>query len=48
MEKLILSAASTAEIRETAVAQGMVLMKQDGVLKALDKITTLEEVERSV
>ncbi len=48
MEKLILSAASTAEIRETAIAQGMSLMKQDGVLKAIDHITTLEEVERSV
>lgn len=48
MEKLILSAASVAEIRETAIAQGMTLMKQDGVVKALDHITTLEEVERSV
>ena len=48
MEKLILSAASVAEIREAAVAQGMLLMKQDGVLKALDHITTIEEVERSV
>ncbi|MFH0831069.1 MAG: ATPase, T2SS/T4P/T4SS family [Parcubacteria group bacterium] len=48
MEKLILGAASTAEIRETAVAQGMLLMKQDGVLKAIDHITTLEEVERVV
>jgi type IV pilus assembly protein PilB len=48
MEKLILSAASVAEIREAAVAQGMILMKQDGVFKAIDHITTLEEVERVV
>jgi type IV pilus assembly protein PilB len=48
MEKLILSAASTAEIKEAAVAQGMLLMKQDGILKAIDHITTIEEVERVV
>lgn len=48
MEKLILSAGSTAEIREAAIAQGMILMKQDGILKAIDHITTIEEVERVV
>jgi len=48
MEKLILAAGSVAEIRDAAVAQGMLLMKQDGVLKSLDFITTLEEVQRVV
>ncbi len=46
MEQLILAAASTAEIRAAAIAQGMTLMKQDGVFKAIENITTLEEVER--
>ena len=46
MEQLILAAGSTAEIRAAAIEQGMVQMKQDGVLKAIDHITTLEEVER--
>ena len=46
MEKLILSASSTAEIKEAAVAQGMILMVQDGVLKVLDHITTITEVQR--
>ncbi|MFO0702392.1 MAG: GspE/PulE family protein [Candidatus Andersenbacteria bacterium] len=48
MEKLILAAGSVAEIRDAAVAQGMLLMRQDGVLKSLDHITTLAEVQRVV
>lgn len=48
MEKLILAAGSVAEIREAAVAQGMLLMRQDGILKSLDFITTLVEVQRVV
>jgi type IV pilus assembly protein PilB len=34
------------EIRKAVVAQGMITLKQDGILKALQGITTLSEVER--
>lgn len=46
MEKTILKTPSIAEIRETAIKAGMVTMKQDGLLKILQKITTMDEVER--
>ena len=35
-----------ARIREEAHRQGMITMKQDGILKVLEGITTLEEVLR--
>lgn len=35
-----------ADVRATAAGQGMLTMKQDGILKALQGITTLAEVER--
>ena len=44
--KLILSHASSQEIEEAAVANGMVTMKQDGYLKCIEGITTVEEVLR--
>ena len=34
------------EVRKAAARQGMMTMKQDGVLKVLKGITTLAEVER--
>ncbi|MDD5084247.1 MAG: GspE/PulE family protein [Candidatus Moranbacteria bacterium] len=37
---------SEAEIASEAVAQGMVTLKQDGLLKALSGLTTLSEIER--
>ena len=44
--KLILNRASSAEIEQLAQQQGMLLMKQDGYLKALEGMTTIEEVLR--
>ncbi len=44
--KLMLEHASSGSIEETAIAQGMVTMKQDGYLKVLEGITTMEEVLR--
>lgn len=44
--KLILEHASVGEIEKEAVLQGMVTMKQDGYLKVLEGITTMEEVLR--
>jgi len=46
MEKLIIKSPSIVEIQETAVKKGMVTMKQNAILKLLNKITTLEEIER--
>ena len=47
IEKIILSAeVSEYTIQELAVKSGMVTMAQDGLLKALDKITTVDEVFR--
>lgn len=43
---LINQEASTDEIEEQARKEGMILMKQDGYLKVLDGITTVEEVLR--
>jgi type IV pilus assembly protein PilB len=46
ISQLLLKRSSEAEIEAVACKQGMVLMKQDGYLKALDGITTIEEVLR--
>ncbi len=46
IENLIEKQASETEIQSFAIANGMVTMQQDGILKALRGITTLEEVER--
>ncbi|MDO8499877.1 MAG: GspE/PulE family protein [bacterium] len=47
LEKIILSEqVSEYAIQELAVKNGMVTMVQDGLLKALDKITTVEEIFR--
>ncbi len=46
MEKFILSSPSISEMRELAIKKGMVPMYQDGLIKVLEGVTTLEEVER--
>lgn len=43
---LIVKRTMSAEIQDTAIAQGMITMRQDGYLKALQGVTTLEEVSR--
>jgi len=44
IEKLLLTHATTTEIQNAAVAQDMISMREDGFLKALEGITTIEEV----
>lgn len=44
--KLILGRSPASEIENLAVTDGMLLMEQDGYVKALDGLTTLEEVMR--
>ncbi len=46
ISQLILSRASAAEIEKQARQEGMITMKQEGYLKALEGVTTLEEVLR--
>jgi len=46
MEKIIIQAPSITEIKQAAVDQGMITIKQDAAFKILNKITTLAEVER--
>lgn len=46
IQRLIVSRSTSAEILHKAVEQGMITMRQDGYLKALQGITTLEEVNR--
>lgn len=46
IEKLILEMASETEIAQAALEKGMVTMTQDGILKALQGVTSIEEVWR--
>lgn len=46
ISKLILSRAPMKDIETQAITEGMMTMKQDGYFKALEGITTLEEVLR--
>ena len=46
IEQLIHEQATTSEIRKQAVADGMLTMGQDGLLKALQGVTDVEEVFR--
>jgi len=46
ISRLILERAPASALQETAVAEGMITMKQDGYFKALEGTTTIEEVLR--
>jgi type II secretory ATPase GspE/PulE/Tfp pilus assembly ATPase PilB-like protein len=46
MEKFILTSPSIAALRTKAIEKGMTTMRQDGLIKALQGITTLEEIDR--
>jgi type II secretory ATPase GspE/PulE/Tfp pilus assembly ATPase PilB-like protein len=46
MEKFILTMPSISALRELAIKKGMITMHQDGLIKVLNGITTVEEVER--
>jgi general secretion pathway protein E len=46
IEKMIAKAGTATEIRNQAIAEGMLTMAQDGLLKALQGITDVEEVFR--
>jgi type II secretory ATPase GspE/PulE/Tfp pilus assembly ATPase PilB-like protein len=46
MERFILTNPSIVDMKNLAIKKGMVLMHQDGLIKVLEGITTIEEVER--
>ena len=46
IQKLIVSRATAADVKNVALEKGMVSMRQDGILKALTGMTTIEEVNR--
>ena len=48
MREMVLRRASTGEIGSTARKEGMVHLREDGLLKAAQGITTIEEVFRTV
>ena len=48
IRNMLRSHANAGEIRAQAIAEGMVPMKQDGMLKAKEGITSISEVTRSV
>ncbi len=48
IRKMLRSQAGSGEIRAQAIAEGMETMKQDGMLKVKEGITTISEVQRSV
>lgn len=48
IEKLILTSPAISDVEELAIKEGMVTMLQDGYLKVLDGITSVEEVERII
>lgn len=46
MEELVLQGADSNRIQEEALKQGMTTIAQDGFIKVIEGVTTLEEVER--
>lgn len=46
MEEFILTSPSSSAIEKLAREKGLVLMKQDGLIKVLQKITTLDEINK--
>lgn len=46
MERFIVKSPSIVDMRDLAIKKGMVLMRQDGLIKVIEGITTIEEVER--
>lgn len=46
IQDLILKRSTSAQIQELACEQGMITMREDGYLKALQGVTTIEEINR--
>lgn len=46
IQNLIVKRATSAEIQKKAIEQGMITMREDGYIKALNGLTTIDEVNR--
>jgi type IV pilus assembly protein PilB len=46
VQKLIVARATASDVQKMAVAKGMVTLRQDGMFKALNGLTTVQEVNR--
>ena len=46
IRKLIMEKASSERIKQAAIAEGMISLKDDGIIKALKGLTTIDEVMR--
>lgn len=46
LQDLILHRAPAGEIRRAAIKEGMVTLKEDGIKKALEGVTTIKEIMR--
>jgi type II secretory ATPase GspE/PulE/Tfp pilus assembly ATPase PilB-like protein len=46
IEKFILTSSSIAALKDFAIKKGMVTMRQDGLIKVLEGLTTIEEVDK--
>ena len=44
--ELVNAGSSEAKVEKVAQEEGMITMRQDGILKVLDGVTTLEEIFR--
>ncbi len=47
LSEIILKGVTETKIQEEAFRQGMITMKQDGILKVLEGITSIEEIIRA-
>lgn len=48
IQQMILRHESAAEIKKQAVKEGMITLRQDGLIKAARGMTTIKELARSV
>ena len=48
MERFILTTPPTSSLRDKAIEKGMVTMHQDGLMRVLEGLTTIEELERII
>jgi general secretion pathway protein E len=46
IKRLVLKTSDANQINELALKQGMITLQQDGILKVMEGITTIEEVLR--
>ncbi|MBI2624811.1 MAG: type II/IV secretion system protein [Candidatus Nealsonbacteria bacterium] len=46
IEKLILTNQSIADLRKEAIEEGMITARQDGFIKVIEGVTTIEEIEK--